>query len=515
MLIVPLLLLAQSHDLQVDPLLLAEAEQIWAVIGRKDNPVWPGWDARKTPLLFYLPGKQDALVNHPNPPDGFQRYQGGFKTSLGPIWIKDGPTIFDLDGQNTSTDVNGVRTLVVADTLSTRRQWIESFAGQPDASKQIDGGLYPDPYSSMTLIAHEAFHVYQDKQAPDKGGSEMALTKYPSLSVDNNVGYALEADLLSAALHAKSPIEAREQGVKWLAVRQSRRKGLSPECAAYEDATEFSEGLAKFIEYRLLECLQGKTPTQSMWLQQGFKGFSDLAPMREGLLRQMAGFMSGANVVNNDPYGASPVRFRLYYSGLGVAALLDRLGPSWKEQIFQPKATLTGLAVQALNASPTELEAALDAVKRSERYSSLLAQKQGLAQEGERHIQTVLAGLSNAEGEVIIDYSKLSQPKVGFAFTPFGILRVDDERTVFRLISIRGVIGALQFSEDGARPVLHDTKQKQVHLVLSGPPKEADIQEQLKKQGDSPTLALPGVSLKSLKGSVRVEGSKVYVSLAD
>src|ERR1035438_3611514 len=104
-----------SPTIQINPLLLVEAQEIWSIIGRRDNPVWPGWDARNTPILIYFPGRQDLLVNHPKPPAGFTRYRGPITSPIGPIYIKDGKTIIDLDGQNTSTDVNGVRTLVVAD----------------------------------------------------------------------------------------------------------------------------------------------------------------------------------------------------------------------------------------------------------------------------------------------------------------------------------------------------------------------------------------------------------------
>jgi len=168
--------LLQQDRLQVDPLMLVQAAEVWAVIGRKDNPVWPGWDARNTPILVYFPGKQDVLINHSKPPDGFKRYTGAVRSSIGPIFVKDGPTIKDIDGQNTSTEVGGVGTLVVADTLSRRRQWMEGLVGPfvehpENATKVITDGLFPNPYEPMALFAHEAFHVYQRKLAPNKAAN--------------------------------------------------------------------------------------------------------------------------------------------------------------------------------------------------------------------------------------------------------------------------------------------------------------------------------------------------------
>ncbi len=62
--------------LRVDPLLIAEAGEVWKIIASPMNPTWPGWNASGTPLLFYLPGEQDVLINHPHPPQGFLPYDG-------------------------------------------------------------------------------------------------------------------------------------------------------------------------------------------------------------------------------------------------------------------------------------------------------------------------------------------------------------------------------------------------------------------------------------------------------
>jgi hypothetical protein len=55
---------SDSGVLHIDPLLIAQAAEVWTIIGGKDNAIWDGWDATNTPLLIYLPGVQDVLVNH-------------------------------------------------------------------------------------------------------------------------------------------------------------------------------------------------------------------------------------------------------------------------------------------------------------------------------------------------------------------------------------------------------------------------------------------------------------------
>ncbi len=514
--VLPLLSLAVSEDLQIDPLLLIQAREIGRVIKGKANPVWPGWDAAKTPLLIYLPGKQDVLINHPKPPEGFRPYVGSLPSGIGRVFVKNGPTIFDFDGQNTTTEVNGVATLVVADTLSNRKQSVEGLVASGATAQAVEAGLRPDPYGSMTMFAHEAFHVFQGQRAPKNGGNELALVSYPSLSVDNNVGYALEADALAAALRATQDGDLRKAALQWLAARTFRRAKLSKSSIDYEDGTEFNEGLAKYIEFRLMQAMEGRRPSAEMWLLQGFRGFANLAPERERLIEQMAGFMTGKSLVNNDPYGASSVRFRLYYSGMAIGALLDRLGVEWKSKIFEPETTLSGVAASALQARPDALDAAWKALVDSPRFASLRTEKERLAAEGEAHIQEVLAGFDRAPGELVIDYAKLDQPRVGFAFTPFGILRIDEDRTVFRLLPIRGIANGLRFAEDSARPVLQDKGRKQIRMILTAAPDPAAIGRQLgngEGRAAKAKLALPGVHLEGLEGRVKVEGRKVLVEL--
>ena len=107
--------------LAVDPLLIALGAEVWTLLAQEDNPVWPGWNAANTPLLFYRPGVQDVLINHPSPPDGFRPFEGvpdflDFAVEPWDLDVRSGETLIALDGQNTSRSIGGVQTLVVADT---------------------------------------------------------------------------------------------------------------------------------------------------------------------------------------------------------------------------------------------------------------------------------------------------------------------------------------------------------------------------------------------------------------
>ncbi|AIE87699.1 hypothetical protein [Fimbriimonas ginsengisoli] len=506
--------LSSTDNILVDPLLIAQVDEVWRVIGNDKNPVFPGWNARKTPVLIYFPGRQDLLINHPHPPEGFHRYRGPIRSAIGPIYIKNGKTLLNSDGQNTSMKVGDVETLVVADTLSTRRQWVESIASEvaakPDeADKTIESSLFPNPYSQTLMFAHEAFHVFQFRAAPDKHPSELALGGYPSLSVENNVGEALEADALADAISRPAdPVKDRRAALDWLSIREHRRKALTPAQVQYEDSAEFVEGLAKYVELRTLQALKGRAPSHDMWLLQGFTGYDNLDPIRAGMIKSMRGFMNGHNIVNGDPYGSAGIRFRQYFSGMGIAAMLDRIAPGWQPQILHRDVTLSSLVRDALKATPAELEEAWSRIAREPKVAELTAQKQDLADKGQAHIASSLAQFDESPGELVIDYSAMgTEPKLGF--TPFGVLRVDDHRYILRLVPISGGVGAFQFQETLVRPVLHDTVARTLRIQLPAIPDSVKDQE-LRDQDWS----VPGLTCHHVTGTLRREGRRVTLILA-
>lgn len=487
--------------LAVDPLMLAQAAEVWSVIAQPANPVWPGWNAASTPILIYLPGKQDVLINHPSPPTGFEIFNPPFRTPFRTIHIRNGATLQEFDGQNTSMDVNGVQTLVVADTLSTRRQNLESLLGfaatatTEQLKESIEGNLLPNPYDSMALFAHEAFHVFQDTSAPDKGANEGLLTQYPSLSAENNAAIAMEAEYLKEALQAEDVDRCRNAARRWLAIRRDRRTHLDASSIAYEDGTEFGEGLAKYVEYRLFQALQERTPDPAMAWLQGFNGYEDMSAPRQRLVDAMVGMLQGRSIVNNDPYGASPVRMRLYFSGMAVGALLDRIGPGWHSRIFQPDVTLTQLATEAISLSAVDQSRILPEIKSDSRYRGWLEEKKRLAVAGEEHVRKVVDEIEHAP-RLILDYSALAAAKPGLGFTPFGILRVDADRTVFRLIPISGRIGDTRFSQTELHPVLRDRAKRQIIIPLSAAVTQGALSDA--KEGASielKDLRLPGLNL--------------------
>jgi len=461
------------RPLGVSPLLVDAAAEVWSVVARPDNPVWPGWDATDTPLLLYLPGIQDLLINHPQPPPGFVPYDGPLSIPGTKMWVKNGETLISYDGQNTAMDVGGTRTLVVADPLSNLRQRVAGLIedGRP-ATEKVRGlkleDLAPDPYDQLGLVVHEAFHVYQHRTAPDRSANEMLLLHYPVLSVENNVGFGLEAEALSDAIRAADPAVLRRAAVRWLAVREQRRAALPKRAIEYEDGVEFGEGLAKYTEYRLFQVLEGRDPAPGRLRVQGFTGYADLSPQRENLLDQMKRHLRGEVNVNNSPYGTAPLRMRLYYSGLGIGILLDRIAPEWKQELWSTDSSMTALARRALAPTAEELAAGLRESQADTARAALLAAKTRLAEDGRDHIGKKVAALERGPGtKLVVAYGALPTTGVALGFSPFGLDRVDADRVLFAQVPISaGFSDGSELEETIALPVLRDTRKFELRLAL-------------------------------------------------
>jgi hypothetical protein len=524
---------SEASALHIDPLLVAQAEEVWHYIATPENSMWPGWDATETPILFYLPGIQELLINHPDPPEGFVRYDGPVRFSRASMSVRHGATHFDADGQNTSTDIDGVRTLVVADTLSNRKMNIGGLLFDPrPAPEKIEtlgyDSLRADPYVQMQMIAHEAFHVYQDLHSEGKHADESTVALYPTLSVDNNVGFAMEGESLVRALQAVSAADVREAALDWLAIRRHRRSLLSPEAIAYEDGNEFAEGLAKYIEWRLLNVLQGRSPDSRLYFAQGFRGYDDLQPQREALLKQVGMNLRGEVNVNNDPYGAAPLRFRLYFSGMAVAALLDRIAAAdemhdWKRRIFDPDTTLTSLAADVLNADPVELERRMRRIAATEIHAEFVGIKTSLFEEGQAHIQSMVESIERGDGtRLTLDYSSLPGVEPRLGFTPFGVQRIDADRAIYHMVPISGRLrDQTVFHQTVPRPVLHDRAAKRLTFRLPETVTEDALLAALDRSALSAEpltvdgLALPGASMELGRVRIELDGDALVLFLLD
>ncbi len=148
--------------------------------------------------------------------------------------------------------------------------------------------------------------------------------KYPDFSARNRTLLQFEGQALRDAIAATDAAAQRKHVGEFLGFRAERRKDLAPELAKYESGEESSEGLATYIEYRLLET-----------------SFPARADLRQKLVGPLA-----------DLQNAPRERDRFYTLGMAEAIMLDRLRPEWKKEYETSDAYLDDLL--AKSATPVE-----------------------------------------------------------------------------------------------------------------------------------------------------------------
>jgi hypothetical protein len=106
------------------------------------------------------------------------------------------------------------------------------------------------------------------------------------------------------------------------------------------------------------------------------------------------------------------------------------------------------------------------------------------------------------------------------SFTPFGITRVDEERTIFSQVPI-----SIRFGQEGElsqklpAPLLRDNGRRLVRFRLPVDATRAEVEKVLAslqtQDGAVANLALdlPGVSVKASKGQIRWSGEDLIIVL--
>jgi len=283
-------------------------------------------------------------------------------------------------------------------------------------------------------------------------------------------------------------------------VRRDRRASLRAAAVEYEDATEFSEGLAKYVEYRLLETLPSRRA---------------LSRERSDLTATMLRHMRGEVDVNNDPYGTAPLRMRFYYSGMALGVALDRLVPDWKARILRENVSLTQLVEQGLRADSAELAGSLDDARREPGYDSLLAAKTALAERGQARAEALVAAIERGPGTgVVIEYGGLETPRVGLAFTPFGVTVVDSARTIFAQVPIHASFpDGSEVEQSVASPLLQDKVRKTLTFRLARELSPEELARVLTGDSLGITLDLPGARIRATHAAVSREGRDLRIVL--
>lgn len=264
--------------------MLLEAYEVWKAY--TELPIlWTGWDHASTPVAFHT-DEEAVMFAHPAPPSGFSGITIGGRVAH---ICRPKPKQFTA---NTSLEVNGVQTATI--------MWA-------DRSRP----------AMVALTAHEAFHAHQVSHGFPYGNI-MLMSAYPVYDCMVNALGEVEAKLLHRALSADDT-EAAKQA---LDARAARQELLTSELCAFENGTEYQEGLAVYIEVRA----QGKgDPNWQRWLS----------------------FLANAN-----RNGEGAARYRFYASGMAYGLLLDRYMPKWQTVVMKNWPALAHVLADVMQHKP-------------------------------------------------------------------------------------------------------------------------------------------------------------------
>jgi len=508
---IPSILAQTSSDLRIDPLMMVSLKECRHITKSLGNELFRGWDFEKTPVLFYRPNVQELLINYPHRPAGFSVYTGFTPLESDTIYVRNDTTAISYDDQNTSTEIENVRTLVVADPFSSLRNQLQDMFGRPDDFKSLwlqNWQFIPDPYYQLQVILHEAFHVYQDKMAPGKDANEEVVAQYPLLDPENNALYVLEGNILKDALLSNELKSTLELVRKFVAVRSFRQSRLDSSWVEYENLNEFKEGLAKYVEYKFMQLGQGIEPSKEMWYHQGFNGYRSV--LQKKFQKEMENMVSIVAVSDDrfgNKFGSGPLRFRLYDLGACEALLLDMVMPLWKDRIFAPKAYLTDLLKEAVALTPDESDSYLARAKAEYKYDEAYRIKAGFEKEGKRKIDEKVASILKTDKILVrISYGNLTEKVRVGRYTPFGVTQVSRQLAIYEMVPVlilfkKGVI--LDFKQ--SIPVLVDQEKQQIVFSVSTPPSKLVPDENSKLDVAEFSMTAPM--------DVRSEGNTVQIQL--
>jgi len=301
----------------------AEAAEAWHLLSSQGDQVWPGWGTAHIPLLIRS-GEYDLLVGHPSPPQGFNL--------LPNVTVADQP-VYRYQGH--LVPVPAATAWKVGDVWSVAVPTREEFQQAIDA--QLGKGVVQlDAVNYIRAIVHEAFHAYAltviQGDVPNFGTNvdEAQVIQQLAALPDLDKQHAGEGQALVSALQATDTPGTRDAAARFLKLRQTRRATEDKPIAAYEQMTEWVEGLARYAEVALMrqadqtsETLVNYQAGTAVWQQ----------------------FLTDLAHPTSSPDG---LRGRYYLLGAGQAFLLDRLMPAWKTRVLSEKIALEELLQEAV-----------------------------------------------------------------------------------------------------------------------------------------------------------------------
>ncbi|UCD64575.1 MAG: hypothetical protein JSW34_03830 [Candidatus Zixiibacteriota bacterium] len=322
---------------------VGRVEELYHIADQLGDSLWPGFDVRRIPIGINNMDKEELLVAHPSPPEGFVPYSE-FPIENQTMHIMDGCTRYGPRNGGWAVEVGGVRSAYVGTKAD---------------------GLPTEDY--ISLIIHECFHVFQRDYREMADG---AWGELPELDTDYSSLLALESRILHAILTDTTGRDIRETAKMFVAVRQERREDLPADIILSEGEEEYNEGTATYIQARMYELLARNAGIEPKYpgTDPHYRGFESA----DSLLQLMLGRIL-------PPPGFVVTFFHSKYNhGMALGLVLDRARPDWKREMSEKGSTQFGLLEKELPVTDDEREALVRAAKVKFRYRDVFTEQERL-----------------------------------------------------------------------------------------------------------------------------------------
>jgi hypothetical protein len=336
------------------------------------------------------------------------------------------------------------------------------------------------PEENVLLVFHEAFHAFE--QDPARSGARWKfenafhLFDYAGLPARNNALFAVEGQLLYAALLAETTADARKKAQQFLAVRGLRQGELAAPLVEFEKGAESNEGMAEYAGVKAV--VDGMAAAKEKRVAADFSFTDGPRYLREKYDR----LKLITHIGNND-------RLKFYYTGSAQGFLLDRLAPGWKEKMQEQATPVQDLLAAAVGGVPGKGEA--EVTLRAHGYETVLKQE---GEEAKRRWEKGEALLKSALGQkgrrFTIDVSSLGRVGDYLSFDPMNVTVLGSNRRLHtRMVN---VAQKDCYRAEFTQPVLEDRAKKEYVTVVKG-------EERQTATLDGVTLALDKPQRKTIQ----------------
>jgi len=495
-------------------LCLAEARHLVRVLADRlgGDYLWPGFDVTRVPVIFYHDGSEAFLLQHPDPPDEFERVripipgleEAEFHYHRGPLPYL--PAVREVEA-------GGLRTAALPLSFF-------STVAPPEA---------------LTVgLVHDLFHVFAASLGLEAADLRV-LSRYPELDPTNNALGTLEGlilhDFLTDTLRdflTEAPgtgpapgggVEPERTAYEFCLVRRERRGPLEDEVIDYEQQLEAREGLARYVEVKALIGAGSPEyePSRAFRTLSGRDTYS-LAPELVG------NRLARLREINVKAAGAAWWRF--FETGMALGLFADHIEPKWKSEVARG-ATLDSVVERGVRflGDPGD-ERELDRLKEKYDYESRLETEWAFSLDERRRRDGLLARLLGAEGtrftfdvsDLIPEETWWDSGRFTMVWDPSAVDTVSQNVRIHkRGLRFKGFGTDLRFKD---LPVVEDLKHRLFHVSVpvkgalnlegDGHPFSLGLGAQFE---DGLEVRLPGVHARARSGYVKNLGETLYIKI--